>query len=102
MERWNQRLVSEESAFYTQIGAGCLDASVAEESCDVLWSGAVRCNQFARDVDRGCSASVIREHGLWAYDGSMEAENGLVYTEGRHDSSDSGGSAQYKSRTGIS
>jgi hypothetical protein len=44
VERWNQRLVSEESAFYTQIGVGCLDAGVDKESCDLLWSTTVRCN----------------------------------------------------------
>jgi hypothetical protein len=36
-----------------------LDAGVDEESCDVLWSTTVRCNQFVRDVDRGCSANVM-------------------------------------------
>lgn len=97
-----KRLVSEESAFYTQIGVGCLDVNVEEEFCDVLWSAAVRRNQFVRDVDWGCSASVMRKHGLLAYDGSMEAGSGFLHTKGRHDSSDSGGSAQYKSRTCIS
>jgi len=46
----NQRLVSEKSAFYTQIGVGCPDASVDVESYDVLWSTAVGCDQFVRDV----------------------------------------------------
>lgn len=44
----------------------------------------------------------MTKQGLLAYDGSMEAEIGLVYTKGRHDSPDSGGSAQYKLRTGTS
>jgi len=38
---------------------GCLDAGVDEESCDVLWSAAVRCDHFVRDVDQGCSASAV-------------------------------------------
>jgi phosphohistidine phosphatase SixA len=82
VERWNQRLVSEESAFYTQIGVGCLNASVNEESCDVLWSTAVRCKQSVRDVDQGYSASVMKQHGLLTYDGSLEAESGSLHTEG--------------------
>jgi hypothetical protein len=32
------------------------NSSVNEESCDVLWSNAVRCNEFVRDVYRGYSA----------------------------------------------
>lgn len=79
-----------------------VDVSVEEESYDVLWSAAVRRNQFVRDADRGCSASVMRQHGLLAYDGSMAAGSGSLPTEGRYDSSDSGGSAQYKLRTCIS
>jgi len=81
-KRWNQRLVSEESAFYTQIGVGCPDADVNEESCDVLWSTTVECNQFVGDVHWSCAASVVKSNGLLAYDGSMEIEHGSLLTEG--------------------
>jgi hypothetical protein len=57
-----------------RLESDALDAGVDEESCDVLWSTTVRCNQFVRDADRGYSASVIKKHGLLTYDGSMEAE----------------------------
>lgn len=50
VERWNQRLVSEESAFYTQIGVGHPDSSADGEFCDVLRMTAVRCDQFNGDV----------------------------------------------------
>lgn len=49
VERWNQRLVSEESAFYTQIGVGHPDLSEDGESCDVLRLTAVQADQFSGD-----------------------------------------------------
>jgi len=80
---------------------GCLDASVDEESCDVLWSTVVRRNRFVRDVDQGCSASAVKLQGLLAYDGSMEAESGPLHIQGRYDFADSGGSAPYELRMCI-
>jgi len=62
-----------------RLESDALDVSVDEESCDVLWSTAVRCNRFVRDADRGYLASVMRQHGLLAYDGSVEAGNGSLH-----------------------
>ena len=65
VERWNQRLVSEESAFYTQIGIGHPDSSADGESCDVLRLTAVKYDQS--DGDECCDHSACVEN-TWSVD----------------------------------
>lgn len=69
------------------------DSSVYEASCDVLWSAAVRCYEFVRDVHWGCSAHAVGSHGLLANDSSMEAEHGCLLDDCGNDIWNSGGSA---------